>query len=122
VDGLNLFKLDKLIARYRFEISNKLTSTGLIKEMNQFQMEAVYKFTGALSNITRLERDLIRLFNRVESIIESKGMQPRKIHPIIYLDALKKYNEEHIRYSKGLTMVITELFCKGRIVILARHQ
>ena len=108
VEDLNLFTLDKLIARYRFEISNKLTSTGLQKEMNQFQLEAVEKFTGALSNITRLEGDLIRLFSRVESIIETEGLHPRKIHPHIYLESLKKYNDEHVRYSKGLTMVITE--------------
>ena len=108
VDRLDIFALDKLIARYRLEISNQLTTTGLQREMNDFQLEAVEKFKGAISHISNLESELDTLYHKVEDILEIKGLSPRRVHPEIYLDTLQKYNEKHTKYAKGLSMVMTE--------------
>ena len=108
VDKLNIFALDKLIARYRLEISNQLTTTGLQREMNQFQSEAVDRFKSAIVHIFELQKKLDILYQKVEEILEIKGLTPRKIHPEIYLDTLQKYSDKHNEYTKGLSMVMTE--------------
>ena len=108
VESLDIFALDKLIARYRLEISNQLTTTGLRREMNDFQNEAVEKFQKAISHVATLERKLGKLYRRVEDILEIEGLSPRKIHPELYLESLKKYNEKHKKYARGISMVMTE--------------
>ena len=108
VDKLNIFALDKLIARYRLEISNQLTTSGLQREMNEFQSEAVDRFKSAIIHIFKLQKKLNMLYQKIEEILEIKGLTPRKIHPEIYLDSLKKYNDKHTKYAKGLSMVMTE--------------
>ncbi len=108
VESLDIFALDKLIARYRLEISNQLTTTGLQREMNDFQAQAVGKFQHAISHIALLEKKLGKLYGRVEKILEITGLSPRKIHPELYLQSLQKYNEKHTKYAKGISMVMTE--------------
>ena len=108
VESLDIFALDKLIARYRLEISNQLTTTGLQREMNDFQAQAVGKFQHAISHIVLLEKKLGQLYGRVEEILEITGLSPRKIHPELYLQSLQKYNEKHTKYAKGISMVMTE--------------
>jgi len=108
VDKLDIFALDKLIARYRLEISNQLTTTGLQREMNEFQSEAVDRFKSAIVHIFELQKKLNLLYQKVEEILEIKGLTPRKIHPEIYLVSLQKYTDKHNKYAKGLSMVMTE--------------
>jgi hypothetical protein len=108
VDKLDIFALDKLIARYRLEISNQLTTTGLQREMNEFQSEAVDRFKSAIVHIFELQKKLNLLYQKVEEILEIKGLTPRQIHPEIYLVSLQKYNDKHHKYAKGLSMVMTE--------------
>ena len=108
VKQLDVYLLDKLIARYRFEIGSQLTTSGLQREMNEFQLEAVEKFERSLIHIATLEAKLVKLYKRVEEILEIKGLSPRKIHPKIYLDALTTYREKHDKYARGITMVMTE--------------
>lgn len=108
VKQLDIYALDKLIARYRFEISNQLTSTGLQREMNEFQLQAVVQFKSALAHISNLEIKLIRLYKIIENILETQGLKPRKIHPSVYLDSLKAYSNKHEKYARGFTMVVTE--------------
>ncbi len=108
IKRLDLYALDKLIARYRFEISNQLTTTGLQREMNDFQSQSVEKFTDALNQISILESKLVNLYKKVEGIMETKGLKPRPIHPTVYMDALKVLNDKHDKYAKGITLVMTE--------------
>jgi hypothetical protein len=108
VESLDIFALDKLIARYRLEISNQLTTTGLQREMNDFQSQAVEKFQKAISHVATLEIKLGKLYRRVEDILEIEGLSPRKIHPELYLESLKKYNEKHKKFARGISMVMTE--------------
>jgi hypothetical protein len=108
VTALDIVALDKMIANYRLEISNQLTTPGLQREMNQFQLQAVEKFNNALSYITSLEYKLNQLYRNIEEILDTNGLKPRKVHPEIYLESLRKYSENHARYAKGITMVMTE--------------
>lgn len=108
VNKLDLFALDKLIVRYHLEIENKLATSGLQKEMNDFQLHAVEKFQDAISHLSILEKKLDGLYQNVESILEIKGLSPRKIRPEIYLKSLQKYNDKHVKYAEGFSMVMTE--------------
>ena len=108
VEKLDIFALDRLIARYRLEISNQLTTSGLQREMNEFQLAAVDKFKSALVHITNLETKLFALFQNVENILETRGLKPRTIHPVVYLRTLEKYEEKHAKYTKGIGMLMTE--------------
>lgn len=108
VEKLNIYSLDKLIARYRLEISNQLTTSGLRREMDEFQSQAVERFKDAISHIFALDKKLNALYDEVEQILEIKGLMPRKIHPEIYLKSLQKYSDKHTKYAKGFSMVMTE--------------
>ncbi len=108
VNTLDIYALDKLIAKYRLEMSNQLTTPGLQREMNQFQEEAVEKFNQALAHISNLEIKVIQLYKRIEAILDTEGLKPRKIHPEVYLESLSAYSESHTKYARGITMVMTE--------------
>jgi hypothetical protein len=105
---LDIYILDKLIAQYRLEISNQLTTPGLQREMNDFQTEAEVRFKSALSHIYKLERKLEAVYQSFEKILGIEGLNPRKIHPDIYLKALDGFKRKHEQYAKGLSMVMTE--------------
>ncbi|MEM7193656.1 MAG: dynamin family protein [Pseudomonadota bacterium] len=108
LNKLDIFFLDKMIARYRLEISNQLTTPGLQREMNDFQEVAVDRFKEALSHISRLEQKLQKVFDSVENILGVKGLKPRRVRPEVYLNALQNFREKHQEYTSGLSMVMTE--------------
>jgi len=116
VDKLDIFALDKLIAEYRFAISNRLTPPGLQREMNLFQSHAVEQFKDALQTVTNLEFKITTLYQFVEDILDVKGLGPRKLYPQIYLKALRQHQEKHREYTDGLTLMMT-----GQEALRDRH-
>lgn len=108
VRRLDLLFLDRMIASYRYEISNQLTTPGLQREMNDFHGVAVERFQMALSYIIRLERKIGRVFREVEEILNVSGLTARKIEPDIYIDSLKKFQASHSKHSQGISMIMTE--------------
>ena len=108
LNKLDIFFLDKMIARYRLEISNQLTTPGLQREMNDFQAVAVDRFKEALTHVSNLEKKLDKVYSNVEDILSIKGLKPRKIHPEVYLSALQNYKDKHDEYTSGLSMMMTE--------------
>ncbi len=108
VQRLDLMFLDRMIASYRYEISNQLTTPGLQREMNDFHAVAVERFQMALSHVIRLQRKIARTFTTVENILDVQGLTPRKFEPNIYIDSLKRFQESHVKHSKGFGMVLTE--------------
>ncbi len=108
VRRLDLMFLDRMIASYRYEISNQMTTPGLQREMNDFHAVAVERFQMALSYIIRLERKIGRVFREVEEVLDVNGLSARRIEPDIYIDSLKKLQASHVKHSHGLGMVMTE--------------
>ena len=108
VNKLDIYFLNKMIAQYRFEISNQLTTPGLQREMNDFRAVAVDRFKNALSHIVNLEKKLVHVYESVERILGVDGLQPRKLHPENYLNSLRQHTENHDRFAKGFSMIITE--------------
>lgn len=108
VRRLDLLFLDRMIASYRYEISNQLTTPGLQREMNDFHAVAVDRFQMALAYVVRLEKKIKRTFTDVEQILDVSGLKPRKIEPEIYIEMLRKLQSSHYKHSKGLGMIMTE--------------
>ena len=108
VRRLDILFLDRMINSYRYEISSQLTTSGLQREMNDFQTVAADRFKLALSYIVRLERRISKTYQKVESILEIEGLTPRKIEPETFIESLKKFQESHEKYSKGIGMIMTE--------------
>lgn len=108
VRRLDMMFLDRMIASYRFEISNQLTTPGLQREMNDFHAVAVERFQMSLSFVIKLEKKVARTFKDVEGILDVSGLTPRKIEPEIYIDLLRKLQASHYKHSKGLSMIMTE--------------
>ena len=108
VRRLDLMFLDRMIASYRYEISNQLTTPGLQREMNDFQAVAVDRFQMALSYVIRLQKKIIKTFADVETILGVEGLTARKIDPDMYVESLKRFQASHEKHSTGLNMVMTE--------------
>jgi len=108
VRRLDLLFLDRMIASYRYEISNQLTTPGLQREMNDFHAVAVDRFQMAMSYVIKLEKKIIRTFQKVEKVLGVTGLNPRKIEPQLYIDSLKKFQSSHRQHSQGFSMVMTE--------------
>lgn len=108
VRRLDLLFLDRMIASYRYEISNQLTTPGLQREMNDFHGVAVERFQMALSYVIRLERRISRTYREVEDILDLTGLKPRRIDTEIYLDSLKSFQSSHFKHSHGFGMIMTE--------------
>ena len=108
VRRLDLLFLDRMIASYRYEISNQLTTPGLQREMNDFHAVAVDRFQMALSYVIRLQKKIIKTFEDVEGILGVDGLTARKIEPQMYLESLKRFQSSHYKHSKGLSMIMTE--------------
>jgi hypothetical protein len=105
---LDLVYLDRMIASYRYEISNQLTTPGLQREMNDFHAVAIDRFQVALSYVLRLQQKIEKTFVVVEKILNVDGLTARKFEPHIYIDALKNFQTSHAKHSKGFGMVLTE--------------
>lgn len=108
VRRLDLVYLDRMIASYRYEISNQLTTPGLQREMNDFHVSAIERFKKALSYMIRLEKKVGHTFKEVEKTLGVDGLTVRKIDPEIYIDSLKKFQASHNEHSTGLGMIMTE--------------
>ncbi|MGB5708993.1 MAG: dynamin family protein [Arenicellales bacterium] len=108
VRRLDLVYLDRMIASYRYEISNQLTTPGLQREMNDFHVAAIERFKKALSYMIRLEKKISHTFKEVEKTLDVDGLTVRKIDPEIYIDSLKKFQASHNEHSTGLGMIMTE--------------
>jgi hypothetical protein len=108
VRRLDLMFLDRMIASYRYEISNQLTTPGLQREMNDFHAVAVERFQMALSYIIRLEQKIGRVFREVEQTLNVKGLTARRVDPEIYIESLKKFQASHFKHSQGIGMLMTE--------------
>lgn len=108
VRRLDLVYLDRMIASYRYEISNQLTTPGLQREMNDFHVAAIERFRKALSYVIRLEKKIGKTFKEVEKTLEVEDLKVRKIDPDIYIESLKKFQASHYQFSSGLGMVMTE--------------
>ena len=107
-NSLDIFALDKLIARYKLKISKQLTTPGLQQEMQDFQSQAIKKFQSALTHMDSLKSKLVTLFGSVEEILEIKGLEPRIIHPAIYLNTLQKYRNHHAKQIKEIDVSAAE--------------
>ncbi len=108
VRHLDLVFLDRMIASYRYEISNQLTTPGLQREMNDFHAASIDRFQKALSYVLRLQQKIEKTFVVVEKILNVEGLTARKFEPHIYIDSLKKFQASHAKHSKGFGMVLTE--------------
>ncbi|MGI9319138.1 MAG: hypothetical protein ACR2QW_17565, partial [bacterium] len=108
VRRLDLVFLDRMIASYKYEISNQLTTPGLQREMNDFHIAAIDRFKKALSYVIRLEKKIGKTFKEVEKTLDVEGLKVRKIDPDIYIESLKKFQASHYQFSSGLGMVMTE--------------
>ena len=83
-----------MIAQYRLEISNQLTTPGLQREMNDFQAEAEVRFKSALSHIYKLERKLVAVYQSFEKTLGIEGLHPRKIHTRYLFEGFARIQEK----------------------------
>ena len=108
VRRLDVLFLDRMIASYRYEISNQFTTSGLQREMNDFQSVAEDRFKLALSYIILLERKISQVYRKVERLLDTVGLTPRKIEPETFIASLKHFQANHKKHSTGFGMIMTE--------------
>ena len=108
VRRLDVVFLDRMIASYRYEISSQLTTSGLQREMNDFQSVAENRFRLALSYIILLERNIFRNYRKIEQLFGITGLTPRKIGAESFIESFSQIQINHKKHSTGLGMVMTE--------------
>ncbi len=105
---LSLAEIDKVIALYRLEIGNQLTSAGIMREMEQFHVDVSRRYEMALYYISRLEKKVTRIFDSMQGVLAINGLSARRLRPEVYEIQLRKLALLHEQNAKGIGAVLTE--------------
>ncbi len=105
---LDIYALDKMIAKSRFEIGTQLTTLALMQQMDSFYAHSIKRYKRMIKYISRLDKKAYKTFETIQGMLGVEGLKPRRLDIDIYLDMLRKCTLLHQQYATGFGAAMTE--------------